>query len=100
MENIEILGEKKWEGRVVKETLYGVIADYGIVMNTMQLIRDGTDLEIYWMVNDGEDLIDEVEIGISTVGKTVYDYQGVFELPDQAIELLNEYGLNTREVEV
>lgn len=53
----------------------------------------------HWVVfgADGED-IDGAEIGIWTAGKKVIEYDGVFELPKEAVQLLNEYGLDTKEV--
>lgn len=94
----EILAEKKFKTRTVSETAYGVRADYGIVENEMRLVRCGNNLSIEWFVGTEKDPIDEAEIGIVTVGKKVIDYDGVFELPKEAVQLLNEYGLDTSEV--
>lgn len=98
-ETIKVLGEKKFRSMVVKETAYGIVDDYGVVDNKMTLQRVGNALFIAWEVGkDGE--IDYAEIGITTVGKDVTDYDGVFDLPREAIQLLSELGFNTKEVEV
>lgn len=95
----EVLAEKKFKTRVVSETAYGINADYGVREQTMKLIQYPKNLVIEWFVGDEKEPIDEAIIGITTIGKKVIDYDGVFELPSQAIQLLNEYGLDTKEVE-
>jgi hypothetical protein len=92
----KLIDEKKFKSRVVKETAYGIVNDYGMKNNTMQLVRTGDNLQIEWNVGDDEDY---VEIGIETVGKDVTGYDGVFELPKQALQLLKKNGYNTKEVE-
>ena len=96
MSEIEILATKEWNGRVVRETVAGIESDYGIVPNTMRLMRVDGRLSIEWSVGDGAS-IDYAVIGITTEGKEVVDYDGVFELPAEAIELLKEHGLSHQE---
>jgi hypothetical protein len=58
---------------------------------------------IEWEVFDEQgNVMDYVEIGISTGRdnkKKIIDYDGVFELPKQAIDLLKKNGFDTSEVE-
>ena len=96
----EILAEKKFKSRVVSETVYGLNADYGVRENTMRLVRNGRALAIEWVVGSEAEPIDEAEIGVVIAGKKVIDYDGVFEIPKEALELLKEYGLDVSEVEV
>ena len=98
MEN-KILAEKKFTSRVRSETAYGVRADYGECENTMRLIQGKENLLIEWTVGTEKEPIDEAEIGIWTAGKKVIEYDGVFELPKEAIEMLNKFGLDTKEIE-
>ena len=99
-ERTQILAEKKWKGHVITETVYGIASDYGVVPNIMRLMRVGDSLQIEWIVGDEEDPIDYTTIGICTAGKAVTDYDGAFRLPREALELLNEYGLDTKEVSI
>jgi hypothetical protein len=63
--------------------------------STMTLHRvDADQYLIEW-----ENPVQYVEIGIWTKGKKVTDYDGVFELPKQALTLLKRNGFNTKEVE-
>jgi len=51
--------------------------------------KNGTPTFIEWVVNDGE----FVEgIGLSFDGKVLEDYDGVFELPEQAAKLIRKAG--------
>lgn len=95
-ETIKVIGEKRFNSRVVRETAYGVVEDYGMKDNVMTLQRIGNYLMIEWVVGDDEDI---AEIGITAVGKDITDYDGVFELPREAIQLLKECGFNTQEIE-
>jgi len=96
----EILAEKKFKSRVVSETVYGLNADYGVRENTMRLVRNGRELAIEWFVGSEAEPVDEAEIGVFTIGKKVIEYDGVFEIPREALELLKEYGLDVSEIEV
>ena len=51
--------------------------------------EDGAGGEIEWIVNDGEFV---EHIGCITEGKVLIDYDGVFELPPQAVKLLRQAG--------
>lgn len=94
---IKVLGTKKFKSNIVRETAYGVVEDYGMKDNIMTLQRVDNNLMIEWIVGDEEDY---AEIGIENVGKDITGYDGVFELPKEAIQLLKENGFNTEEVEV
>lgn len=65
--------------------------------STMELFKFTDDhFHIEWVIDD----LDIVEgIGIWCNNKKVTEYDGVFELPLQAIELLKENGFDTSEVE-
>lgn len=92
--DIKILGEIHFKSKVIRETIYGVVEDYGEQDNTMRLMRVGNNLMIEWDVG-----VDYAEIGIWTVGMDVTEYDGVFELPKEAIALLKQCGFNTKEIE-
>ena len=94
-----LLAEKKFKARVFAENSFGIVGEYGEVDNIMGLYQADKHLYIEWIVGP-EDNPAEVEyIGIWTTGKKVTDYDGVFALPKEAVELLKEYGLDTSEVE-
>ena len=97
----ELLMTKKFKANCRSETAYGVRADYGVCEQEMRLVRVGRNLSIEWEIfKEGEkEAIDTAEIGLTTVGLKVIEYDGVFELPKEAIQLLKEYGLDTKEVE-
>lgn len=97
MLKIKKIVEKKFKSKVVLETVYGVVDDYGEQDNTMTLMRVNNNLMIEWVVGDE---LDYSSIGITAVGHDVVDYDGVFEIPKEAIELLQEAGFNTKEIEV
>lgn len=97
------LREMRFTTRVVSENSFGVVDDYGNRENLMIFHPDSNQDNysfIEWAVldDDGE-VIDYAEIGIFTEGKKVVDYDGVFELPIQAIQLLKKNGFNTKDVE-
>jgi len=94
----KIIGVKKFKTQVTKDTSYGQVADYGNVDNTMTLVEGEKQLYIEWEVGeDGE--LDYAEIGIDTVGKKVTGYDGIFNLPKEAGQLLRRHGYDTKEVE-
>lgn len=95
-QTIKILGSKKFKSRVIKETSYGIVDDYGEKDNSMELMKVDNHLEIEWIIGKEEDV---VHIGIETNGKDIVGYDGVFEIPKQSIELLKECGFNTKEIE-
>lgn len=95
--NIKKIAEKIFKSRVVRETAYGVVGDYGEQDNTMTLMRVNNNLMIEWEVGDE---LDYTSIGIETVGHDVIGYDGVFEIPKEALELLRDAKFNTKEIEV
>jgi hypothetical protein len=97
--DVKPLGKLTFKSPVRKETAYGVVEDYGKQEQTMELIRVGKSIVIEWSVGNPDDPIDSAEIGIETVGKDVTGYDGVFEIPPQAIKLLKKAGFNTKEIE-
>lgn len=56
---------------------------------------DGTPSMIEWVVEDDEEIVEH--IGLSFDGKDLDDYDGVFELPKEAILLIKESGYNVSE---
>lgn len=95
----EKLAEKKFKTRVQSENSFGPVRDYGEVENTMTLYQGDSHLFIEWIVGTENNPVEVEEIGIWTAGMKVADYDGVFELPKEAVELLKEYGLDTSEVD-
>jgi len=63
----------------------------GVKKSTMELFtnENGTPTMIEWIVNDGEFI---EHIGLWFDGKTLVDYDGVFELPKEAIKLIRKAG--------
>ena len=93
------------------ENSFGVVDDFGMCKNEMELFIDETNLDylmIEWIVYDPNYIEDSdydeylyVEhIGIWKKGNMVVDYDGVFQLPEQAIKMLQDHGLITKDVEV
>jgi hypothetical protein len=93
---IKVLKTKKFSSIAYKETAYGIVENYGQQQQTMKLMRVDKSLLIEWVVGDN---MDSAEIGIEAVGMDIVGYDGVFEIPKQAIELLKEAGFNTKEIE-
>jgi len=90
---------KEFQSQVVRETAYGVIEDLGMQKQTMKLHHIESSYLIEWIV--GEGVYEEiVEIGIWVKDKKVVEYDGVFELPKEAIQLLKDEGFDTSEVEI
>lgn len=73
-----LMGSIDWE--------YDLIQDDDLDSDTYELIR---------FLHDGDD---SVGIGLWFDGKTVTDYDGVFEIPKQAVEMLEENGYNCDEI--
>lgn len=87
-----------FKSRVTLDTAYGRVADYGKIDNTMELFKTGENSYVIdWTSKDNPNV--EAEIGISTKGKRVTDYDGVFELPKEAKKMLKQEGFNLSEVE-
>jgi hypothetical protein len=61
----------------------------------MFTLTDPEEAHIEWVVNDGEFV---EHIGLWFRDKSLVDYDGVFELPEQVITWLNEMGYNTEEI--
>ena len=86
--------ELRFKTEVRSETAYAVVEDYGLRDNLM-IFHPHTNQDNYsfieWAVlDDNEEIIDYAEIGIYTEGKKVIDYDGIFELPKEAIKLLKK----------
>lgn len=93
----------KYSQPVWRETAYGVQDDYGVreqVMTLKKISKNSYNIE--WEIFDEKgDTIDYAEIGVFTDEnnpKKVIDYDGVFELPDKAQELLKKNGFDVSEV--
>jgi hypothetical protein len=65
----------------------------GIKTSTMELYKDpdGTPTAIEWIISDGEFV---EQIGLWFEDKDLIDYDGIFELPSQAIKLIEQAGFN------
>ena len=90
----------EFEGPVVRETAYGVVEDLGTCKSKMVLTTIKSTFKIEWTINEGLDSEEITEIGIWAEDKKVTEYDGVFELPKEAIQLLNQAGFDTKDVEV
>ena len=99
----KLLATKEFKSELVREYSWSPHPyPVGMADNVMELWvgDDGTGCIIWnWEVEDGSDYDEEV-IGLWwNFDKTITDFDGVFEIPDQAIDLLKENGFNTEEVE-
>jgi hypothetical protein len=93
------VGFLEFTNRVVSETAYGVVADYGERRSTMTLFALKGQYLIEWLVFDERgEVIDGADIGIWAEHRKVVDYDGVFELTKEAIQLLQSAGFDTTEV--
>lgn len=83
----EIVKERSWSPKAER---------LGRHESTMTLMKaqDGNYV-IEWVVPDLDEV---VEIGIVAKGKKVMDYDGVFELPSEAVKLLKQNGFDVSEV--
>jgi len=91
-----VLGVMEFTSPIVKERSISPVAEQLGVHKSKMTLREGKEnLFIEWEISDLDEV---VEIGIFTKGKKVYDYDGVFELPKQAIALLKKSGLDVSEV--
>jgi hypothetical protein len=82
-----------------RETIYNETS-LGTYESTMELWYDESDddCSIEWNIEDLM-ITEQMQIQLDEGTKIVTGYDGVFELPKQAIELLNKNGFNTEEVE-
>jgi len=95
---------KEFKSEIVKEYSASPIPEsLGMASNkmTLRIADDKATGDILWEIeyDNDEDEGDEVGIGLWFEGNRVTDYDGVFELPTQAAELLRENGYNTDDVE-
>lgn len=104
---MKLIGKSEFVNTIVKEYSYlpfpEEIGKANCTMELFALEDDETVLEIVWEIEYEDGGEDEVVIGIWTDQeevKKVIDYDGVFELPAEAIKLLNDCGFDTTEVEV
>ena len=90
-----LIATKDFITHVVSETAYGIREDYGECKSTMRLIALKGRYLIEWDVFDEQGaVIDSAEIGIWMEHNKVVEYDGVFELTKEAIELLRENGFD------
>ena len=102
-----IIAKKEFKAELVREYSCSPIPErLGSADNVMELHCDeDNDMWIVWNYEfeDGTEG-DEVVIGLERTDegdcKMITGYDGVFELPKEAIELLKEAGFNTEEVEI
>lgn len=91
---------KRFEAELVEEySCLPKAISLGRCMHEMTLVPHDPDLgsHIVWdYVRDGEE--DQTLIGLELRGKKVEGYDGVFELPKEAIALLEENGYDCSEV--
>ena len=92
---MSILGAKTFTSNINKETSYGSNS-MGVQSSTMEL--HSTDDPTYCFIEwDLPDLEETVTIGIWLEEKALSEYDGVFSLPIQAVELLREFGITVGE---
>jgi hypothetical protein len=61
---------------------------------SMELFEQDGDTQIEFVAGD-----DVEHIGIYHDNKVIHDFDGVFDVPEQAIALLKSCGYNTKEIE-
>ena len=99
MENININGNKAtWIGELVSETSF-TRTDLGEFTNTMEFgfVKNNKNQGyIEWVFEKvgNPNSQDVVEIGLYFENKELVDYDGVFELPEPAILLLESLGFD------
>lgn len=96
-----LIATKKFDSEIVLErSITPVVQNIGIYHSIMELFYFPEDnlCHIDWEIEDYDSITMEIELEDDT--KNVTGYDGVFELPEQAIELLKENGFNTEEVEL
>lgn len=93
---MEKIATTQFKSPLVRETSYGS-TPMGEHFNEMTLYREGDRGRIIW--NFGKEAADEdeIEIGLWFDGGLVDDYDGVFSLPKQAVELLKSVGYTVEE---
>lgn len=96
-----LIATKKFDSEIVLErSITPVVQNIGIYHSIMELFYSPEDnlCRIDWEIEDYDSITMEIELEDGT--KNVTGYDGVFELSEQAIELLKENGFNTEEVEL
>ena len=84
---------------VLERTCTPVLENLGVYNNTMDLyIHDGCKSGLIEWTYENEDDDGVEHIGLWFDGKTVTGYDGVFELPQEAIQLLEENGYDCTDV--
>lgn len=96
--NCEIRAAIEFWGDLVEEYSAGRSVNLGLHYNRMELRSDPGCIIWNWGGSPGE-YDDEAFIGLVIEDNAVVDYDGVFELPRQAIVLLKMCGYNTEKVE-
>jgi hypothetical protein len=100
--SMNLIAEKKFVSELVSETS---MSAYGTPLgkheSTMSLYGFQDDPDYYFIEWDIPTLEEVENIGIwcEDGTKVLRDYDGVFELPEQAIELLKENGFDTEYAE-
>lgn len=93
---------KTFESELVSETAFNV-TPLGKAKSTFSLLvnNEGTSGVINWEYEfiDDEEEGGEEAIGLWFEGNKVVDYDGVFELPEEAIQMLVENGYDCEDVE-
>ena len=93
---IQTVATKKFKTRVVNQSTYGTNQDFGEATNTMKLKKEGKDIWIEWGVTTPP-LFFSIPLYIEK--NQIVDYDNVFSLPREAIQLLKKAGYNTSAVE-
>jgi hypothetical protein len=90
----------KWKGELVSETSFSRTS-IGVYDNVMEFFPSQGNKNngfIEWTYSNELNEADVVEIGLGFEGKKVVDYDGVFELPEPAVKLLESLGFDCSEV--
>ena len=66
-----------------------VVTELGEFDNEMVFFKDGDSGYIQWDYTDSDGDEDETIIGLTFEGNELVDYYGVFELPKEAVQLIN-----------
>lgn len=104
---MKLIAKIEFDEDLVMEYSAGPVLPIGRHHNIMKLYidEDGQSGAINWEYEPWGDIDedhdgDSVGIGLWFDDKNVTDYDGVFELPKQAIKLLNVNGYTTHDIEV